>query len=147
MAKNMFYNYDTYAKNKIVCSCEHNLINNCNIANVVEYLYNIKGELIGLKAKANSNFNIYFNFSSSDNLEVFEILHKCPIILEILNLDGELLETIPAVINDFVNECYINIDLNNYGSLKNGKYRLYLYYIEDNTKKLLYNESNLLVIK
>lgn len=145
MAKNMFYNYDAYAKNKIICTCDD--INNCNIATAVDYLYNIKGELIGLKAKANSNFNVYFNFSSSDDLEVFELLHKCPIVLEILNLDGELLETIPAVVNDFVNECYINIDLNNYKSLKNGKYRLYLYYIEDDTKKLLYSESNLLVIK
>ena len=110
MAKNMFYNYDAYAKNKIICTCDD--INNCNIATAVDYLYNIKGELIGLKAKANSNFNVYFNFSSSDDLEVFELLHKCPIVLEILNLDGELLETIPAVVNDFVNECYINIDLN-----------------------------------
>lgn len=146
MAKNMFYNYDTYAKNKIICTCEHDLINNCNIA-AAEYLYNIKGELLGLKARANSNFNIYFNFSSPDDLEAFEALHKYPIVLEILNLDGELLESIPAVINAFGNECCVNINLNTYKSLKNGKYRLYLYYIEDNTKKILYNESNLLVIK
>lgn len=144
MTKNMFYNYDVYA-DSVNCTCNHAEI--CENKQQVENLYNIKGEFIGIKAKENSDFNIYFNFSSEDDIELFNLLQSSPIVLELINSKKDLVATFPAFLCDHANECIVRLDLFNYPQIKKGKYKIYLYYIEDGVKKILYNEANLLSIK
>lgn len=144
MTKNMFYNYDVYA-DSVNCTCNH--AKSCENMQQVENLYNIKGEFIGIKAKENSDFNIYFNFSSEDDLELFNLLQSSSIVLELIDSKKDLVATFPAFLCDHANECIVRLDLFNYPQIKKGKYKIYLYYIEDNVKKILYNEANLLSIK
>ena len=146
MARDMFYKYDIYANNDDPKCCENNLFA-CDKNNQAEYAYSLKGDLLGLKVKQDSAFTIYFNFSSEDDLELFDLLHSCPIVLDIAKSDGEIVESFYANVCEHINECSIFIDLCNCRSLKKGKYKLYLYYIEDNNKNLLYDEANLLSIK
>lgn len=144
MAKNMFYNYDVYADNRDRYNCQTKC---CADKPNVDYLYSINGDLIGLTTKANANFTIYFNFHSEDNSELFALLINCPILLEILDTENNLMVTIPARMNKTYNECSVDIDLSVHKHIVKGKYRLYLYYIENNIKKLLYDKANLLSVK
>lgn len=147
MAKNMFYNYDVYADTKDFCYCNKIAKDCCDDKQNAEYLYNIKGDFMGLRAKENSDFNIYFSFSGENEIEVFELLHNYPILLDILDFTYEPIVTIPAIIHDTINECVVSIDLSVYEKLQKGVYKLYLYYIENGIKKPLYSQFNLLSIE
>lgn len=144
MTKNMFYNYDVYDKNEDVYECSNKT---CKNIREVDYAYDISGNIIGLKAKADSNFTIYFSFYSEDNLEMSNLLKSCPIMLEILDTNREIMTTIQADFDESHRECSVYIDLALYKNLTRGKYKLYLYYIENGIKKQLYDKANLLSIK
>ena len=147
MAKNMFYNYDVYADSKNLHYCNKEMADYCDDKQNAEYLYNIKGDFQGLKVKENSDFNVYFSFSSDEELELFNLLHTYPIALDILDFTYDPLVTIPAIMNNTINECVVNIDLAVYEKLQKGVYKLYLYYRENGIKKPLYTQFNLLSIE
>lgn len=147
MARNMFYNYDTFSDNvRLDHTCLKQSID-CDNKLEADYIYNVGGKFLGIKAKANSNFNLYFNFNSDNEIELFELIHSFPIALDILDFTYELITTIPAEVNEYINECCVFIDLSLIEKLSVGNYKFYLYYIENGVKKPLYSDLNILSIE
>ena len=145
MAKNMFYNYDNFADTTKCCqpclkedSCERQ---------EAEYLYNIKGDFLGIKAKVNSSFDLYFSFTSDDQKKLANILNNHDIQLDILDYKYDVVLTLPAFVVEDADECKVTVDLSSSDKLKEGVYKLYLYYLEANIKKSLYSNFNILSIE
>jgi hypothetical protein len=102
MSKNMFYNYDNYAESKDICCLN---AKKCTKSTSAEYLYNIKGDFIGITAKNNSDFIVYFNFYSENNSELSDLLYNNQLLLEILDSNGDLVLTVPATMSETHFEC------------------------------------------
>jgi hypothetical protein len=102
MSKNMFYNYDNYAESKDICCLN---AKKCIKRTSAEYLYNIKGDFIGITAENNSDFIIYFNFYSENDSELSDLLYNNQLSLEILDSNGDLVLTVPATMSETHFEC------------------------------------------
>lgn len=144
--RNMFYKYDNNIKDpQFLTFPETNFTEILQDCNCAEYLYNIKNELIGIKAKLGSNFKLYFNFSSDQFEEMTEMLSKYQILLDILDFKYDNIKTLVATYNSEISEAEISIDCSEL-ELKSGVYKLKLYYIDEfGLKYNLYADENLLL--
>ena len=145
--RNMFYKYDNNIKDQ---NFEHHIppyedtqLSDCNC---VEYLFNIKHELIGIKAKQNSIFKLYFNFESNDCSELLDTLTSSNIILDILNFKYDKVATFQAILDKDFLEVELLIDTSE-SILKAGNYKLNLYYLDNNSdiKHNLYNKTDFIL--
>lgn len=144
--RNMFYKYDNDIKDhQFLAFPETDSIERLQDCNCAEYLYNIKDELIGIKAKLGSSFKLYFNFSSDQFEEMTETLSKYQILLDILDFKYDNIKTLVATYDAEISEAEISIDCSEL-ELKSGVYKLKLYYIDEfGLKYNLYADENLLL--
>jgi hypothetical protein len=148
MAKNMFYNYDAYSdKVKFTKCCKPCLKEDLCDRQEAEYLYNIKGDFMGIKAKVNSSFKLYFNFTSDDKEGLTNILDNYEIMLDILDYKYDVVLTLNTIVAEDIDECEVLVDLAADNKFKEGIYKLYLYYLENGVKKSLYSNFNTLSIE
>ena len=139
MAKDMFYNYDYNINEKkfpepIVWHDCH--MHNVAFAGSAVPLMNVKGEVLGLLAKRNSDFNIYFSLSylcgdgmineimESDVIcNILDAEHNIILSPEVYKFSDDVLVAQVHAINDVLPYGSYKVEL--YAMINNEKYTLF----------------------
>lgn len=147
--KDMFYNYEHHiAYKEYPIAPEGNKKDKLDDYTCVSKLLNAKGEEIGLKAKQNSIFYVYFNFFPQACVDIHHTLSSDNLHLDIVDFKREVVASFPVELSDYTDTARAKIITSENGPLKYGVYRMRLYTkIDDIEYNLFSEESGILSIE
>jgi len=146
----MFYNYDHNIKQEIYPMPPLDTANRLNNCSAAKILTNVKGDELGIAAKINSKFYLYFSvwgevidddspFASETLREVLEnaVLH-----FDVLDSKREVVASFEPELCEYANEIRVKVYTSEEGPLKYGVYRMHLYFENEEGIYTLFSEED-----
>lgn len=126
--KNMFYNYDNNIDHKVSSKppFRQEPCNKLDTDSRAEYLYNVKGDLLGIKVLVDTKVDLYFRFESDNEADLYNLLRNNLLSFKVLDFKYEEVVSFPVEVLENLNEAKVELITSEEGPLKQGTYRLQL---------------------
>lgn len=148
--KDMFYNYDhninkkEYPENPIYYTNKK-----LHTTMAARKLFNVKGDELGVCAKVNSEFYLYFKVDGAAYADdgTFEadartILENAILHFDVLNQKREVVASFMPELSEYDSEIRVQIYTSEEGPLKYGNYKMHLYFETENGIYTLFSEED-----
>lgn len=145
--QNMFINYDNNIKARLDrCPVPPPCIHGPRSASNSAFLYNLKGEALGVEVRGRMPFTLYFNLQSPQQLYLLERLATCAVSFTLVapqhKAAFEKTFKFSDIYNSMTGDLMIQLTQEEANSLKSETYRIILTLIGDTSNYVLFNETD-----